>query len=550
MTVLVTLSAAGTNTTLFNLYSNIDYNNALATNITKANLLAGYNLLSVPNNATTIRVKATGACTNSVDLTISNITTSSTSSTSTTSSTTLPTTSTSTSTTSSTTTAPIVTIPTVAICGQSWASANLNVDRYANGEIIPQSTTAIDWAAKAAAGTGAWCYYDFNPANGPIYGKLYNWYAVNDNRGLAPIGYHISSLSEWSSLHTCLGGNNLAGGKLKEPGTSHWSSPNPVLTPYTGFASLPGGMLSVATGQFGNLHDYGSLWTSTETDAVYSYAIAHEYASTYSFITGYEKGDGLSVRVILGNAPITSTTSSTTSTTTSTTTTPPTTSTSTSTTTTSTTTAPPINCEFIAGAQEIIPVSSVVICNREWSTTNLDVSRYRDGTPIAQATSTSEWLALKAAGIGAWCYHRFDPAFAYGGKNYNWNAVNDPRGLAPIGWHIPTKTEWTDLANCLGGTSLAGGKLKLPGTTYPYWASPNATLTPYTGFAAIPVLSCSNLGTFDNTGFRLSCGMWSSTLDSSGAWTTVMNYTTTNLYINATDPESGEGNQVRLIKDL
>src|SRR5215218_3262359 len=85
---------------------------------------------------------------------------------------------------------------------QKWASANLSVSRYRNGDIIPQVRDASAWAALT---TGAWCYYNNDPANEPIYGKLYNWYAVNDPRGLAPKGWRIPSTIDWNKLLTTLG---------------------------------------------------------------------------------------------------------------------------------------------------------------------------------------------------------------------------------------------------------------------------------------------------------------------------------------------------------
>ncbi|RYY08664.1 MAG: hypothetical protein EOO04_39670, partial [Chitinophagaceae bacterium] len=89
--------------------------------------------------------------------------------------------------------APLVT----KICDQVWTVKNLDVTTYRNGDPIPQVTDPNAWAT---ARTGAWCYYDNDPSNGAIYGKLYNWYAVNDARGLAPAGWHVPSDAEWNTL--------------------------------------------------------------------------------------------------------------------------------------------------------------------------------------------------------------------------------------------------------------------------------------------------------------------------------------------------------------
>jgi uncharacterized protein (TIGR02145 family) len=106
---------------------------------------------------------------------------------------------------------------TVKNCDQTWTKTNLNVSKYRNGDIIPEIKDPSQWANLT---TGAWCYYNNDSATGAIYGKLYNWYAVNDPRGLAPIGYHIPSDTEWRTLTTCLGGEIVAGGKMKEAASS------------------------------------------------------------------------------------------------------------------------------------------------------------------------------------------------------------------------------------------------------------------------------------------------------------------------------------------
>jgi uncharacterized protein (TIGR02145 family) len=155
---------------------------------------------------------------------------------------------------------------TTQICNQIWTQSNLNVSKYRNGDVIPQITDATQWAN---ATTGAWCYYANNTANGIVYGKMYNWFAVNDSRGLAPIGWHIPSNIEWTTLTDCLGGTfidaftiGVAGGKMKEVGTTHWSPPNLGATNSSGFTGLPGGQRNY----FGNFETFqiGSWWSSSE----------------------------------------------------------------------------------------------------------------------------------------------------------------------------------------------------------------------------------------------------------------------------------------------
>lgn len=129
----------------------------------------------------------------------------------------------------------------VKIGDQVWMSENLNVDKFRNGDPIPHAKTNEEWKTAGENEQPAWCYYDNDPANDAKYGKLYNWYAVNDWRGLAPEGWHIPSDAEWTELTDCLGGERVAGGKLKETGTTHWNSPNTGATNETGFTALPAG---------------------------------------------------------------------------------------------------------------------------------------------------------------------------------------------------------------------------------------------------------------------------------------------------------------------
>lgn len=163
----------------------------------------------------------------------------------------------------------------VTIGSQVWMKFNLNVDKYRNGDVIPQVQNGAQWAALT---TGAWCYYENNTANGPVYGKLYNWYAVNDPRGLAPQGYHVPSDAEWTTLVTFLGGQSVAGGKMKAR-TSLWAYPNTNATNSSGFTGLPGGERA-NNGSFNVIGDSGIWWSSSEqyltTNAWYRYLYKYD----------------------------------------------------------------------------------------------------------------------------------------------------------------------------------------------------------------------------------------------------------------------------------
>jgi uncharacterized protein (TIGR02145 family) len=149
--------------------------------------------------------------------------------------------------------------PSVKIGNQVWMSKNLNVSTYRNGDIIPEIKDPILWARGT---TGGWCYYLNNPAYGAVFGKLYNSYAVNDPRGLAPAGWHIPNKAEVDVLINNLGGWQVAGGKLKS--TFLWQTPNIGATNTSGFNALPaGGRDNDLSATFIELGRYARFYTST-----------------------------------------------------------------------------------------------------------------------------------------------------------------------------------------------------------------------------------------------------------------------------------------------
>lgn len=192
----------------------------------------------------------------------------------------------------------VVVTPTDIVIGtQIWKSRNLDVSTYRDGTTIPQITNINDWIN---ATTGAWCYYDNDQANNSIYGKLYNWHAVNDPRGLAPTGYHIPSDVERNILLNYLGGTSKAGGNMKEIGTTHWYTPNTGATNNSGFTALPGGYRDFSAA-FSNKTFFGYFWTRTSRIAPYlNYAYDTElsYGSMGASILYRAKTEGLSVRCI------------------------------------------------------------------------------------------------------------------------------------------------------------------------------------------------------------------------------------------------------------
>jgi uncharacterized protein (TIGR02145 family) len=188
-----------------------------------------------------------------------------------------------------------VAMPTIQIGNQLWSKNNLDVSFYRNGDEIPYVDNATTWAALT---TGAWCYYNNDPANGEKYGKLYNWYAVNDSRGLAPQGWHIPSDAEWIILSTKLGGDAAAGGKMKTAGTTNWTTPNIGATNSSGFSGLPGGARN-NVGAFLVIGDGGYWWSSSmeySTANVWVRYLSYATSVVYSFST--TKTLGFSVRCL------------------------------------------------------------------------------------------------------------------------------------------------------------------------------------------------------------------------------------------------------------
>lgn len=154
----------------------------------------------------------------------------------------------------------------VKIGKQIWMTENLNVDKFRNGDPIPEAKTNEEWKKAGAEGKPAWCYYDNlsiqkDPVNGKKYGKLYNWHAINDPRGLAPSGWHVPGENDWKKLITYLGGEEAAGKKIKS--TGGWKENNG--TNESGYSGLPGGIRG-NNDEFNSLSSDGFWWSASEYD--------------------------------------------------------------------------------------------------------------------------------------------------------------------------------------------------------------------------------------------------------------------------------------------
>jgi uncharacterized protein (TIGR02145 family) len=196
-------------------------------------------------------------------------------------------------------------IKTVKIGNQTWMVENLNTEFFANGEPIPHAETEEEWAEASQNFEPAWCYYENDPENGKKYGRLYNWYAVNDSRGLAPDGWRIPSEDEFNSLFSFIEEDDEVN-DFKLKCADGWG-PDSDGTNETGFTALPGGYRNYSDGFIG-LYDldcpedsYAGWWSASEIEgdpvmAAYR-GIEYEFDG-YTMFWESDKGTGYSVRCI------------------------------------------------------------------------------------------------------------------------------------------------------------------------------------------------------------------------------------------------------------
>jgi uncharacterized protein (TIGR02145 family) len=470
-------------------------------------------------------------------------------------------------------------LPSATIGSQVWTNINLDVSTYRNGDIIPQVTDSTAWVALT---TGAWCYYNNDSTLGAKYGKLYNWYAVNDPRGLAPSGYHIPSNADITTLTTYLGGDLIAGVKMKEKGILNWNGPNSGATNESGFTGLPGG--SRTNGEFKDIRSAGLFWSSTTAT---EQNVGNGWIrSIYSWAPGIanstlNKNLGAAVRCLrdstaLGLPPTVSSTTAATITTYNylghdsiyvksggkitsdggsaitargvcwsnsqnpTTADSKTTDDGTTGTFDSWLKASSWSSALVGATTYYVrsyatnglgteygnqvsftTANFVTIGSQVWTNKNLEVSTYRNGDIIPQVTDSTAWVALTT---GAWCYPNNDSTLgAKYGKLYNWYAVDDPRGLAPLGWHVSSDDETEKLKTYLGAYSgLTVGGVKMMDANPLNWDRTfNSGATNESGFTGLPGGSRKDNGVFST--IRQSALFWTSTTCPCGTGTSGQN---------------------------
>jgi uncharacterized protein (TIGR02145 family) len=342
----------------------------------------------------------------------------------------------------------------VTIGQQVWMTKNLDVDKFQNGDIIPQASSAEEWDEAAKKSQPAWCYYEENIEYGKKFGKLYNWYAVNDPRGLAPKGWHVPSIDEFLTLYSAIGGkweitdnmkyielNNVSLKlKSKEPweGNETWKEDEKSHgTNEIGFTALPGGERIL--GSFDGVNYQANWWTSTTIYAgdATGFRITISGSPSYG---DYYLSSGLSVRCVKDDA----------------------------------------NTKI----KSVVSGDNVTIAGQTWKTVNLNAEKFRNGDSIPQTITEEDWKAACENKQPAWRYISNDSTTneKYG-KIYNCYAIKDSRGIAPQGWHIPSKAEWDKFIKNIGGVLEAGRKLKSKAG----WDK-NGNGTDEFGFSGLPCL--------------------------------------------------------------
>lgn len=378
---------------------------------------------------------------------------------------------------------------------QIWMAENLNVDHFRNGDIIQEARSRKQWDLALSKGEPAWCYYNNEFKNGKKYGKLYNWYAIIDPRGLAPEGWHVSSKDEWDILEDYLG-DDVCATKIKS--TSSWIG-SVDGTNESGFTALPGGMRS----NNGDTDFYfegfeTDYWTTSEPDIERVWCIQIPSSND---IRAYcsQKNKGCYVRCVLNNPEKISDIF-----------------------------VIKKNSEYIVNLDTSIyewekslnygsvsdidknQYKTVVIGNQEWMAENLRVTHYSNGDSINFKKSENKNESIYknlTTGVYDWYQDTLFNHIEYGAL-YNFYVVDDSRNVCPLGWHVPSINDWKILLRFLsesGYSDNEGAYLKAYG-----WRKNQESIygLDYFGFRGIPGGYQHKDGFFSNIG--VNSYYWSS----------------------------------------
>jgi uncharacterized protein (TIGR02145 family) len=491
--------------------------------------------------------------------------------------------------------------PVIEIGTQLWMEENLKTTRYNDGTNIPLVTDDSSWPQLTSPG---YCWFNNNETYKPIYGALYNYYVIdrtsNGNKSVCPTGWHVPTDEQWTTLTSYLGGDDVAGNKLKESGTAHWSRPNSGATNESGFTALPGGYRATAI-----LNEYGEFMVITTGGCWWSSA---EYETSSSWNRGLHVGIsgvarliclkqyGFSIRCIKGEEqalPVLTTNAVSSISPTSAISGGQVTNEGGSTVTSrgicwSTSIDPTIEnnktvdgsgignfsstlSSLSAGTSYYVRAyatniagttygnqikfntkiadiegntyNTVSIGSQIWMAENLKTTKYRNGDLIGTTTPATKNISAESSPKYQWAYGGNESNAEIYGRLYTWFAANDNRKICPVGWHLPSDIEWTNLINPLAELSVVGGYLKEEGTSH--WLSPNTGATNQSGFTALPGGDRSLTGTF---GYLGTDGTWwsSTEFNTNNAMYFCLKYNLSS--VNRADFDKPNGFSVRCIK--
>jgi uncharacterized protein (TIGR02145 family) len=379
----------------------------------------------------------------------------------------------------------------VAIGDQCWFKENLRSDKYRNGDAIPGNLTDSQWTS---TGSGAQAVYSNDPSNFEMYGRLYNWYAVDDARGLCPSGFQVPSDGDWLELEMELGMTLEQANEIGQRGTNQGAqlkaspanSPSWNGTNSSGFGGLPGGRRNYNDGAYSFLGVAGLWWRSASQEHGWFRGLNsgdqvvrdHDHLQ-YGFSVRCVRDEGVACYdpdndgVCAENEVSGCTDSNATNF-----------SPSATEDDGSCVMPGPAQC---GGASSVTfdghTYSLVGIGNQCWFKENLRSDNYRNGDEIPGNLSNTEWTTTTS---GAQSVMNEDPAYLSSfGRLYNWFAVNDVRGVCPTGFHVPSDVEWKNLEIALGMSSTQanftgwrgtnqGSQMKSSPSDTPAWNGTNS----------------------------------------------------------------------------
>jgi uncharacterized protein (TIGR02145 family) len=438
----------------------------------------------------------------------------------------------------------------VGIGTQCWFKENLRSDNYRNGDAIPGDLSNSSWQNTTSGAQTLWAN---DAANLTTFGRLYNWYATQDSRGLCPTGFHVPSDGEWMILEMALGmtqeqaiqgqwrgtdeGSQLKSSPLDSP---PWDGANS-----SGFSATAGGFREL-NGNYLGLNENSNCWSSSPDGslALYRYFSSGNPATNRNH--NYRQY-GFSVRCLrdaeIGSCfdpdndgvcaedEVSGCTDST------------------ATNFNPEATEEDDSCEFPGPAQcggqstvtfDGYTYNLVGIGTQCWFKENLRSDNYRNGDVIPGDLSNSNWQSTSSGAQSL--YDNNEANLSTYGRLYNWYATQDSRGLCPTGFHVPSDGDWILLETHLGGSSIAGLALKSSGSDVPPWDGLNTS-----GFSGLPGGNRSYIGGgyFDSLG---SVGFWWSS-SSSGDFVFSRNLETGNSSLDGDHHYRQDGFSVRCLKD-